>query len=216
MPPPVASPARRPAADPAVRARILAAAHAHFFAYGYSALILDDLARELGMSKKTLYIHFASKDVLVEEIFNEFSASLRAEADTIFADASLGFPAKMHRFGEAMLQRLTRLSPHFLRDLQRCAPQLYRKLEELRNQNIPLIFGRIVRQGQAAGIVRTGVDPAFAVEFWRSAIQSLLHPDNLERFRLAPSQVMLRAIDLFFGGLLTPAGRKDHEKHIAP
>jgi len=27
---------------------------------------------------------------------------------------------------------------------------------------------------------------------------------------------MLGAIDLFFGGLLTPAGRKDYEKHLAP
>jgi AcrR family transcriptional regulator len=205
-----------PAADQATRARIFAAARTHFFAYGYSALTMDELARELGMSKKTLYVHFPSKDAIVEEIFNEFSAEIRAQADAIFADRSLSFPVKMHRFGQAMMQRLSRLSPHVLRDLQRFAPDLYRKLEEIRNQNIPLIFGRILRQGQAAGIVRANLDPAFAVEFWRPAIQSLLHPDSLERLHLAPNQVMLGAIDLFFGGLLTPAGRKDYEKHLAP
>jgi hypothetical protein len=68
-------------------------------------------------------------------------------------------------------------------------------------------------QGQAAGIVRTSVDPTFAVEFWRPALQSLLHPDTLERLKLNPHEVMAQAIDLFFGGLLTPIGRKDYEKN---
>jgi hypothetical protein len=112
-----------------------------------------------------------------------------------------------------MIRRLSRLSPHLLRDLQRFAPHIFRRLEELRNQNIPYIFGGILRQGQAAGFVRTTIDPAFAVEFWRPALQSLLHPDTLERLKLNPHEVMIKAIDLFFGGLLTPAGRKDYEKN---
>ena len=197
------------------RTRIMTLANKHFFAYGYSALTMDELARELGVSKKTLYVHFRSKDALVEEIFNQFAAGVRAQADTIFADQELSFTAKMHRFGETMTQRLSRLSPHVLRDLQRFAPHIYRRLEELRNQNIPHIFGGILRQGQAAGIVRANIDPAFAVEFWRPALQSLLHPDTLERLKLNPHQVMAEAIDLFFGGLLTPAGRKNYEKKHA-
>ena len=38
--------------------RILDAARVHLFTYGYSALTMDGLATELGMSKKTLYVHF--------------------------------------------------------------------------------------------------------------------------------------------------------------
>jgi AcrR family transcriptional regulator len=207
------TPIAQPEAD--TRARIMAAARTHFFSYGYSALTMEDLARELGLSKKTLYVHFRSKDALVGELINQFASDLRGQADAIFADSKLIFTAKIHRFGEVMLERLSRLSPHLLRDLQRFAPKIYRQLEELRNRNIPHIFGDILRQGQAAGIVRANVDPAFAVEFWRSALQSLLHPDTLERLQLTPKQVMTQAIDLFFGGLLTPAGRKNYEKNHA-
>jgi len=209
--PALTSAAESPPTD--ARTRILTLANKSFFAYGYSALTMDELARELGISKKTLYVHFRSKDALVEEIFNQFAAGVRAEADTIFADQELSFTVKMHRFGETMVHRLSRLSPHVLRDLQRFAPHIYRRLEELRHQNIPHIFGGILRQGQAAGIVRKNVDLAFAVEFWRPALQSLLHPDTLERLKLNPHEVMTQAIDLFFGGLLTPTGRKDYEKN---
>jgi AcrR family transcriptional regulator len=213
--------ARKPTAasvpsDPAsVRPRIIAAARAQLFTVGYSALTMDALAAELGMSKKTLYVHFPAKDALVEAILEAFVSEVRESAATIFNDPSLSFTAKLHRFSETMVQRFVRMSPHVLRDLQRSAPHIYRHIEELRHNNIPHVFGRMIRDGQAAGMVRADIDPAFAIEFWRPAIQSLMHPDTLERLRLTPDQMFTRAVDLFFGGLLTPAGRKDHENYLA-
>ncbi len=205
-----------PSPASAAAERILDTAGRHLFTYGYSAVTMDDLAAELGMSKKTLYVHFPSKDALVATLLDRFAEGVRAEADAIFGDRALTFPVRMVRFGGAVLQRLSRITPQALRDLQRNAPHLYRKLEEVRSKNIPLVFGQILREGQAAGTVRQDIDPAFAIEFWRPAIQGLLHPDSLERLRLAPHEVMRRAIDLFFRGVLTPTGRKDHEKHLDP
>jgi hypothetical protein len=83
---------------------------------------------------------------------------------------------------------------------------------EMRQKNIPYIFGRFITEGQQAGKVRPNVDPAFAVEFFLQAMQGLLQPATLDRLHLAPRELLPRAIDLFFGGLLTPAGRKEHEK----
>jgi AcrR family transcriptional regulator len=195
--------------------RIVEIARRHLFTYGYSALTMDDLAAELGMSKKTLYVHFPSKDALVEGVLAGFMNEVRASADALFADKTLSFTTKLHRFSEAMVQRFARMNPHVLRDLQRSAPHLYRKIEEFRHRNIPHVFGRMLRQGQAAGMVRADLDPDFAIEFWRPAIQSLMHPDTLERLQLHPDQMFTQAIKLFFGGLLTSAGRKDYEKHTA-
>jgi AcrR family transcriptional regulator len=203
-----------PPPDVTARDRIIAAARPYLFTYGYTALTMDELAAELGMSKKTLYVHFPAKDALVEAIIKQFVADVRGSADALFADDTLGFPAKLHRFTEAMVQRFAKLKPHVFRDLQRSAPQLYRRIEELRHENIPHIFGQIIRQGQAAGMIREDVDPRVAIEFWRPAIQALMHPDTLERLGLRLDQMFAQAIDLFFGGLLTPAGRKDYEKNL--
>jgi AcrR family transcriptional regulator len=197
------------------RARVLAVARPQFFAYGYSALLMDELAAELGMSKKTLYVHFPSKDALVGEILQEFVHEVRDSADALLADPALSFTVKLHRFSAAMVQRFLRMNPHIFRDLQRSAPHIYRQIEDLRHRNIPHVFGQLIRQGQIAGMVRADIEPDFAIEFWRPAVQSLMHPDTLERLHLGPDRVFAQAINLFFGGLLTPAGRKDHEKHHA-
>jgi hypothetical protein len=102
-----------------------------------------------------------------------------------------------------------------LHDLQRFAPPLYQQIDDLRQRNVPYVFGRLIRAGLAEGKVRPEIDPAFAVEFWLQAIRGLVHPAVLERTQLTPRQTLERALPLFFGGLLSPAGRKDYDKHLA-
>lgn len=201
----------KPDTDLAVRERIIAAAHNHLFSYGYSALTMDDLARELGVSKKTLYVHFRSKDEIVESILDAFAADVRAMADGLFADNDQPFAKKFRQLGEAMMKRFSKLTPHMLRDLQRFAPKLYVKIDEMRRKNIPYVFGQVIREGQAAGAVRADVDPQLAIEFWRCAITSLMQPEAMERLAMGPDKIFKNAINLFFAGLLTPAGRKDYE-----
>jgi AcrR family transcriptional regulator len=194
------------------RDRIVQAARAQLFLRGYSALTMDELAVELGMSKKTLYQHFAGKEELVRAAIEAFAREIRAEAEQILSDRHLTFAEKLRGLTGGLLQRLSQLSPHLFRDLQRFAPALHDLVLELRRKNIPVIFGRLIEQGQLSGKVRDDIDPGFAAEFLLHAMQGLMQPQNLEHLRLAPHETFERAMNLFFGGLLTPAGRKDYEK----
>jgi AcrR family transcriptional regulator len=201
-------------ADPAV-VRILHQAREHFFAHGYCSCTMDDLAAELGMSKKTLYVHFSGKDAIMRAVIEQLGREIRADADALLANRHLGFSEKLRGFAEGMVQRLALLNPRTVRDLQRFAPELYQLTVEMRQKNIPYIFGRFIEEGQLAGKVRTDVSPVFAVEFFLQAMQGMIQPATLDRLGLAPRDLLPRAIDLFFSGLLTPAGRKEHEKLFA-
>ena len=206
-----------PAVTPAdsTVARIVRQAREHFFSHGYCQCTMDDLAAELGMSKKTLYVHFAGKDEIMRAVIEQLSREIRADAEALLANRQLGFAEKLRGFAEGMVQRLALLNPRTLRDLQRFAPELYQLTVEMRQKNIPYVFGRFIEEGQLAGKVRTDLNPTFAVEFFLQAMQGLIQPATLDRLNLAPRDIVPRAIDLFFGGLLTPAGRKEHEKLFA-
>ena len=195
-----------------VPTRIVRLARAHFFAHGYSQCTMDELAAELGMSKKTLYVHFTGKEALMRAVVEDLSREIRASADELFANRRLNFAEKLRGFAEGMVERTARMNPRLLRDLQRFAPEIYRQVAEMREKNIPYVFGRFIEEGQLAGMVRTDLDPVFAVAFFLSAMNGLFEPATMERLGLAPRDIVPRAIDLFFGGLLTPAGRKEHEK----
>src|SRR3982751_3726008 len=56
-----------------IRQRIVDAARTHFFSHGFRSVTMDDLADELGISKKTLYAHFPGKFDLLEAVLaNKF------------------------------------------------------------------------------------------------------------------------------------------------
>ena len=196
-------------------ARILRQAREHLFTHGYCQCTMDELAAELGMSKKTLYVHFASKDDIVRAVLEQLAAEVRADADALFANRQLGFAEKLRGFAEGMFERLAKLNPRTPRELQRFAPHLHQQLVEIRQRNIPYVFGRFIEEGQLAGKVRTDINAAFAVDFFLQAMHGLFQSGAFERHKIAPRDLVPRAIDLFFGGLLTPAGRKEHEKLFA-
>ena len=211
--PPSHSPPSLPAATLS-RTRILEVARTLLLAYGFNALTMDDLARDLGMSKKTLYVHFPSKNALAEAILDGIGKSIRAQLEAVLSHPKLTFAQKLCGVIDVVGSLLGKVSPAIFRDLQRNAPHLYQKIEEVRQKNIPFVIGRLIRTGIAEGMVRPELDPAFAAEFWLQAIRGLIQPDILDRTQLTPRQTLEKGIQLFFNGLLTPAGRKDYEHHI--
>jgi AcrR family transcriptional regulator len=208
------SPSAIPGAElqPAPSARILLEARALFFARGYSSFTMDDLAAALGMSKKTLYVHYAGKDAMIRAIIDGFAAEVRADTETLLGNQSLRFAEKLRGFALGMVERLSKLSPAILADLEEYAPALHRYILAARAKNIPHVFGRFIEEGQLCGAIRDDISPVFASEFFLHAMQGLMQADALKRLRLQPEICFDRAIRLFFGGLLTPAGLKEHEK----
>jgi AcrR family transcriptional regulator len=201
-----------PPLAPELRRRILDQARTHFFTYGYSSFTMDDLATELGMSKKTLYVHFRSKETIIRAVLDAFAFEIRSDADRLLADQGLAFAEKLRGFALGLMERLAQFTPAVLRDLQRFAPTLYHHIEHLRGKNIPYIFGRFIEEGQVAGAVRDDISPVFAGEFYLHAVQGIMQPATLQRLGVPPEVALDRALRIFFSGLLTPAGHKEYEK----
>ncbi|HTX64156.1 MAG TPA: TetR/AcrR family transcriptional regulator [Opitutaceae bacterium] len=200
---------------PAARTRILEAARTRLFAYGYSAFLMDELACDLGMSKKTLYVHFPGKDAIVGAIIDEIGQAIRSQMDVVLANPRLNFAQKLSGVIDVVGSNLAKTSPGMLHDLQRFAPQLHQKIDDVRRRNVPYVFGRLIRAGLAEGKVRPEFDPDFAVEYWLQAIRGMVQPEVLERTGLTPRQTLEKAIHLYFSGLLSSAGHKDYEKALA-
>src|SRR3954469_25018967 len=116
------SPTVSPPLPEPTQTRILETARRHLFAYGYSALTMDELAHELGMSKKTLYLHFSGKDAIVGTIIEEIGRAVRTELEAMISQPKLSFAQRLRAIVDTVGPRLSLLSPAMLRDLQRYAP----------------------------------------------------------------------------------------------
>lgn len=200
-------------AEKGIAGRILETASRFFFTQGVDRTTMDDISGDLGMSKKTLYQHFPGKEAIIGAIIDGVAARMQQRISEILDDRSLDCAGRLCLVIESVGTNMAKLTPTKLRDLQRNAPGAYAKIDEIRRRNIPMFFGRIIRDGIADGSIRCDIDPAFATEFWLQAMRGMLVPETMERTELTPQQTLEKAVDLFFRGLLTPLGREQFTEH---
>jgi AcrR family transcriptional regulator len=195
-----------------VFARIVAAARRHFTALGFSRITMDDLAGELGMSKKTLYAHFPGKEALVAHMMETKISEVRKGMKALVEDESVPVIERAHRMMTFIVRQMSEVSPAFLRDLERHHPALFARMESVRAEILPQIWSKLLTEGTAEGLIRPELDPAFVSELVLTTVQGLLRPATLDRLQLPPHEVIDRVLTVVFNGILTPAGRKAYEK----
>ena len=196
-------------AEPA-SARILRTARQPF-RLGFARFTMDDLAAELGMSKKTLYLHFRSKDELLDALIDTKAASIRAGIDEIFATPAT-ISERVSQLTRRLVTEISEINSIFLHDLRRFAPATYERLERVRAGIVPKVWERLLTEGIAAGEVRADIDIPFTARTVLVSLQAVLLPEHLEQFHIQPHEAVARFLQIVFAGLLTPAGRAEHEK----
>jgi TetR/AcrR family transcriptional regulator, cholesterol catabolism regulator len=200
-------PQPRPPAGAAPCARIVAGARRHFFAHGFRGVTMDDLAAELGMSKKTLYAHFPSKTALVEAVIHDKAGSMEAELGRVEAECPGDFPGALREMLTCMQRHAEEIQPPFVRDMRRAAPDLFKTVEARRAAIVRRYFGKLFTDGRRAGMVRKDLPPRLAIEILLGAIQAVVNPPTLADLGLTPQTAFPAVISAVLNGLLTPAGR---------
>lgn len=134
-----------------VRIRILAMAEERFMNHGFSRITMDDLATELGMSKKTLYAHFASKTEVLEAMLQRRFDDIQQGMLRIIDDSTLDFQTKSIALVKYISMRVGDVKPVFMYDLQRHAPEAFKMIHNFRANIIPEVFGRLFEEGRRSG-----------------------------------------------------------------
>src|SRR6266446_3902391 len=108
------------------RQQIVASARAHFFSHGFRSVTMDDLAEELGISKKTLYAHFPSKIELLEAVLADKFANVEAKLNAITRAHPHDFSRALHELLANTQRELDEIKPPFVRDMRQKAPQVFK------------------------------------------------------------------------------------------
>lgn len=197
----------RPAPENPAARRIVTAARAHFFAHGFRRVTMDDLAEELGMSKKTLYVSYPSKTELLQAVLLDKFHSVETDLDAIMARCSNDALAELHQFLACMQRHTEEIQPPFVRDVQREAPELFKFVEGRRRQLIQRYFGRIFAEGRRAGIIRKDISTELIIEILLGAVQAIMNPAKMEELGLAPKTGYSAIISVVLEGVVTKQGR---------
>src|SRR5438067_6443513 len=112
--------------------RIVEAARAHFFCHGFRSVTMDQLAEELGISKKTLYAHFPGKFDLLQAVLADKLVSVEAALKEVTRSHPHDFPAALRDLLAGTHRALDEMKPRFVRDMSQKEPEVFKLVERSR------------------------------------------------------------------------------------
>src|SRR6266571_7622529 len=189
------------------RQRIVEAARAHFFSHGFRSVTMDDLAEELGVSKKTLYAHFPGKIELLEAVLADKFAGVEAKLNEIARAHPHDFSTALHELLANMQRELDEIKPPFVRDMRQKAPHVFKVIERRRAALIERFFGKLFIEGQRAGMVRKDVPAKLTIEILLAIVQAIMNPLKMEELGMTPKEGFAGILKIILEGALTRRGR---------
>lgn len=190
-----------------MKERILAKARDLFMQYGIRSITMDEIASQLGISKKTIYQFFTDKDEMVEAVVaNEIKENEQgcAWAEENARDA-------VHEIFLAMqnvMDMMKSMNPQLLYDLEKHHPIAFQKLKQHKYQFLLNKIRENLDKGIREGLYREDLDTDIACRY---RIESIFMVFNQEAFPVS-KYPMNRTCEelalLFLHSVCTPEGKE--------
>lgn len=192
-----------------MREHIFGQASELFFQFGFSKVTTDEVAASAGISKKTLYKYFDSKEALFTEVINRTVQALAEEIEATVEDGETDFPEKLRRLIELRAAQFSRISQPLINDVQRNFPLLWKQVEEYRRTRLEAHLGRLIGEGVKQGVFRPDIDAKMLEMVYMSAITGIVNPESLARMPYSVQEATDAIMRIIFTGVLTDKARKN-------
>ena len=183
-----------------MKEKIINSAEKRFFRDGYRKVTMDEIASDLGISKKTLYKYFSGKDSIATAVIEK----IHLHIVSFLEEFNREIPDPLERFEEVTLaasRKLSEIGNHFLDDIKRDLPGLWQKVEQFREEKILHHIGEILEEGKRLGTVREDVDTKIATLVYLGAIRTVMQPDMIKKAGFSIDKAFANIRTIFLKGV---------------
>lgn len=200
-----------------IKKRILETARNEFFSFGFSKVSIEEIASKMGMSKKTIYKFFPSKDELVRAVTASTLSEVESSCKRIIENQEIDFVEKLRQMMTSAALHTSKMGRPLIEDLEKNAPEVWKEIAEFRNKRIYEDFGKLLHEGRERGMFRKDVNEHLVLLIYSNVIRNIVSPETLSQLPLTALQVYETIVKVIFEGILTDNGRSHHlspTKHI--
>ena len=174
---------------------------------GIRSVSIDDICHELGISKKTFYVYFPSKDELLIEILamhqEKVSSELAQSLSRRTVDQSLIEWAKIAKHAEKQMIK----TPPMIYDLEKYYPQLFKQHKAYMRASTEEILRHFLQKGINEGVFRQEIDVKIvAMVFLDIQYRLMEFMSKGEKPREEILRIGRQGMDILVRGILTEDG----------
>ncbi len=173
---------------------------------GVRAFTIENLAHQMGVSKKTIYKYVSSKDDLIEKCINYTMAGFDEQMNAIIADEPnpiLCFTAVI----EFVSSFLSQIQTNRIYELKMRYPRMWKMLEDFRSGRRKY-FHAILIDAQKQGFIKPTIDIDLFTILLMQMINGTFQPEFLVNINLDKSEIVKFFFRIITEGTLTEEGLK--------
>lgn len=187
--------------------KILKSSLALFFKYGIKHVTMDDIAKELGMSKKTIYQFYKEKDDLVNQLCDMELKEHECDFDDFNKNASDPIHEIM-LISEKMRSMMQNINPIFFMDLQKFYPTAFLRFQSFKENSAYKNILVNIKRGIKEGVYRADLDPEFVSRLRLAQIDMLMFGSYFSFEKISFVKTSELMLDIFVYGICTVKGYK--------
>lgn len=193
--------------------RIKSKANELFKRYGIRSVTMDEIATQLGISKKTIYQSFTDKDDIVSEVVKDHLESSEQDCLSCKVDAENA----VHEVFLAMdrvIAHLRDMHPAMVFDLHKFHYEAFRKFQTFKDEFLYKGIEDNLKRGIEEELYRPEINIEILSKFRVESVYFSFNPNTFSPEKHTPADVHMELMVHFLFGLSTPKGYKQIEKYL--
>ena len=178
-----------------------------FLERGFKSVTMDDLANEMGISKKTIYAEYANKTDLVQDCVMTKFCSMSNGIDAILALGKNPI-LELYEIKKYVLSHLKdeKSSPQY--QLSKYYPMVFEQMKSLHYEKMSGCIRFNIERGIAQGIYRDSLNVEFVARIYFTGVNSIKDQSMFPLSLFPVRELMDTYLEYHLRGIVTPEGRK--------
>jgi TetR/AcrR family transcriptional regulator, cholesterol catabolism regulator len=176
-----------------------------FLRYGLKSITMDELSRQLAISKKTLYQFFTDKTDLIEKTLHYISNNKSCQFAKIH-DMDLNAIEELFKVYQLAYEMIRQHNPALEFDLQRFYPAIYRKVKEAHRKNIYKATITNLMKGKTEGFYRQDLNEEIITKLHIIRVENFVHNDLLSIEEIHSKDFFEEVFKYHLYGIVSPKG----------
>ena len=184
-----------------------------FLTLGFKSVTMDDIAAELGISKKTIYQHYSTKPDLVKNVTIHLFETISCGIDQICAVGKNPIE-ELFVIKNFVLEHLKNEAASPFYQLNKYYPKIYLTLKKKQfGKMSECVFDNLTR-GVEAGLFRKDINVEFVGRFYFAGMNSIKDEELFPKNQFNAIEIQEHYLEYHLRGICTAKGIEELEKHL--
>lgn len=189
-----------------MRKKILLTTDGLFIRYGVKSVTMDDIAKQLSISKKTIYHYFKDKNELVKEFTLKQCEQRRDDFKRIPGESRNSVEALIMT-SKCIKENILQLNPSLLLDIKKYYKDAWEIFIDFKQRVFYKSIKDSIARGMKEGYFRTDINPEIIAAMRMQQIQDCFDLEVYPGGKFNYKEVQIQLLDHFMHGLLTSKGK---------